>query len=134
MAEAACRIAGLCRGQQQHISQVAYAGTAQVSMAEAKNGRVGVVVARTPVPAFDTLRRSELYHAEWHIGSYKYMAVATAAYHGVDIGGKRFLLLCLVCASACQQQRHQKYRAQTVFFHSAKLQKSAYCTKYYGLI
>ncbi len=57
-----------------------------MGVGEADHCGVAVMVAGTPVPGLGNACRAKLYHTEWHVGTYEYMAVATAAYLGVDIG------------------------------------------------
>ena len=65
--------------QKSHISQLAYARSAQVHVAETNNHTVGLVVARAPIPAPGMLIRTQLYHSKRHVGTHKHMSVATSS-------------------------------------------------------
>ena len=48
-------------------------------MAEANEHRVAVVVTGAPVPSAGRFCGTQLYEAEWYVGSEEYMAVAAGA-------------------------------------------------------
>ena len=66
-------------GQQRHVAQVADACAAEVLMAEADEHRVGVVVARAPVPAAGRLRGTQLNVAKRHVGAQEHMAMSACS-------------------------------------------------------
>ena len=68
------------RRHQENIAQATAACSAQMGVAEADNGGIGVMIARTAVPPFDRRIGAELDHAEGHGGA----GIGVAVLGGAD--------------------------------------------------
>jgi len=77
------------------VEQIATAGSAQVSVAEAHNGGVGDVIAGAPVPLIVEGIGAQLNRTEWNSCAWKSVSVAAGADLYIDkrrrIGGGRRL-------------------------------------------
>ena len=65
-----------------NVEQVADTGAAQMRVAEADDGGVGVMVAGAPVPALRDAGGSQLHKAEGNIGPHEHMSMSA----GSDLG------------------------------------------------
>lgn len=72
-------------GHEGDIAVVGHAGAAEVGMAEAEDGIIGVMVAAAAVPVVFAGIGRELYHAKGQGGAGKSVAVTAGADEGVDV-------------------------------------------------
>src|SRR6186713_918719 len=73
----------------QNIPQVSPPGAAQMSMRKAHHDTIGIMIAGTPVPAFEDILRTQLHGPERSTGAHKYMPMTAGPDKGIDIGGGR---------------------------------------------
>jgi hypothetical protein len=87
IARAGVELVGPGAGHEEDIEHVADAGTAQVGVAKAHDGGVGIVIAGAPVPTFVVSIGTELHHPEGDAGSGVRVAVAAGTDEDVDVAG-----------------------------------------------
>ena len=78
-------------GHQEHVSVIQHSGSAQVSVAEADDGVVGIMIAGAALPGVHPGIGAELHHAERSRGSGKSMAGKIRSDHRINVIHKPLL-------------------------------------------
>ena len=58
-----------CHGHERDVVQVACTYSGEVGVTESCDSAVWIKISGNPVPSGQTVVRTELYHAEWRLGS-----------------------------------------------------------------
>ena len=98
--------------RKRHKPKVAIVGAAratEVGGAEAEDGVVGGMIARTAVPVVHAGVGTELHHAERHRGARKSVAVAARPDERIDISGGVSDVVSLGCRRAGGQDHKQQW-------------------------
>ncbi len=80
-----CLAIGVCHRHKRNVIQIACTGTRQVGMAEACDGRIGIVIASDAIPPRQSIVRTQLHHTERYLCTRISVSCKVCSNHRVGI-------------------------------------------------